>query len=83
MKLVDQFSIDCHVHHHQMSPVATKHSLLAVAGDSGEYIAVEMVNLSSVFTMHSYSLKQRKSPTPSIFRVRIGRTLYKTSYESV
>lgn len=37
MKLVDQFSIDCHVHHHQMSPVATKHSLLAVAGDSGEF----------------------------------------------
>lgn len=42
MKLVDQFSIDCHVHHHQMSPVATKHSLLAVAGDSGEVILCDL-----------------------------------------
>lgn len=36
MKLVDQFDLDCHIHHHHMSPVATKHSLLAVAGDSGK-----------------------------------------------
>lgn len=40
MKVVDQFDIDCHIHHHQMSPVATKHSLLAVAGDSGKFVIV-------------------------------------------
>uniref|UniRef100_A0A0P4WMG1 Uncharacterized protein n=1 Tax=Scylla olivacea TaxID=85551 RepID=A0A0P4WMG1_SCYOL len=42
MKVVDQFDIDCHIHHHQMSPVATKHSLLAVAGDSGEVILCDL-----------------------------------------
>ncbi|KAG0726023.1 DNA excision repair protein ERCC-8 [Chionoecetes opilio] len=42
MKLVDQFDMDCHINHHQMSPVATKHSILAVAGENGEVILCDL-----------------------------------------
>ena len=46
MKLVDQFDINCHINHHQMSPVATKHSLLAVAGENGKSnVVIGMPNL--------------------------------------
>lgn len=47
MKPVDQFSIDCDVLHHHMSPVATKHSLLSVSAENGEVILYDMRNGSS------------------------------------
>ena len=36
MKTIDQFKPNCKVNHHHMSPVASKHSNLAVAGLTGE-----------------------------------------------
>lgn len=42
MKPVEEFNIDCHILHHHMSPVATKHALLAVAGDSGKLASLKL-----------------------------------------
>lgn len=47
MKPVDQFRLECHVLHHHMSPVATKHSLLSVGADTGEVILCDMRSGSS------------------------------------
>lgn len=54
MKPVDQFSIDCHILHHHMSPVAFKHSLLSVAGDTGEVILCDLRSGSSTHHLQGH-----------------------------
>ncbi|XP_042223085.1 DNA excision repair protein ERCC-8-like isoform X2 [Homarus americanus] len=55
MKPVDQFNIDCYVLHHHMSPVASKHSLLSVAGDSGEVILCDLRSGSSTHRLQGHN----------------------------
>ncbi|XP_053644254.1 DNA excision repair protein ERCC-8 isoform X2 [Cherax quadricarinatus] len=54
MKTVDQYRIECHILHHCMSPVATKHSLLSVSGDSGEVILCDLRSGSSVHRLQGH-----------------------------
>lgn len=36
MQNVDDFPLGCKIYHHHMSPVASKHSILAAAGETGK-----------------------------------------------
>ncbi|KAK3875520.1 hypothetical protein Pcinc_019618 [Petrolisthes cinctipes] len=54
MKPVEEFNIDCHILHHHMSPVATKHALLAVAGDNSEVILCDLRSGSSAHRLQGH-----------------------------
>ncbi|XP_076054075.1 DNA excision repair protein ERCC-8-like [Oratosquilla oratoria] len=54
MKPVDQFKLDCKICHHHMSPVASKHSLIAAGGDSGDVILCDLRTGSCTHRLHGH-----------------------------
>lgn len=54
MTPVDQFKLPCQVRHHHMSPVATRHSLLAAAGENGQVFLCDLRTGSSTHNLNGH-----------------------------